>query len=102
MVNMLDSKMQRPARKDIPREHDSIALTEPESAPAIPLKTEPAPAAVGSIVCSDCRHLYCEICENGSAAKQYSDFWICHRCSELNRRARNLEFKGLPDEFGKD
>jgi hypothetical protein len=22
-------------------------------------------------------------------AKQYSDYWICHQCGELNRRASN-------------
>jgi hypothetical protein len=27
-------------------------------------------------------------------AKQFSDFWICHRCGELNRRVQNLDQKG--------
>jgi hypothetical protein len=38
-------------------------------------------------LCDDCRHLHCAVCEEGSLGKQYSDFWICHRCGELNARA---------------
>jgi ribosomal protein L37AE/L43A len=52
-----------------------------------------AGAPVDSAVCDDCRHHHCQVCENHSAAKQYSDFWICHRCGELNRRVQNLDLK---------
>jgi hypothetical protein len=55
-----------------------------------------------SNVCASCRHLYCQACQECSAAKQYSDFWICHRCGELNRRVQNLDLKGVPDELGED
>jgi len=80
MADMRDGKIQQLAVKDLPREQKSVALIEVNSAPAI------RPALRGSVVCDDCRHLHCETCEEGSAARQYSDFWICHRCGELNRR----------------
>jgi len=43
--------------------------------------------SAGCSLCGDCRHLHCGVCEEGSLGKQYSDFWICHRCGELNARA---------------
>jgi len=39
--------------------------------------------------CVYCRHHHCRICDECSAPKQYSDYWICHQCGELNRRASN-------------
>ena len=89
-------------QKYTPVEHKSFALLEPRSTEAIRPKLELAPVPMGSVVCGDCRHLQCQVCEECSAAKQYSDFWICHRCGELNRRVCNLDLKGVPDEFGKD
>jgi hypothetical protein len=84
---MIAGKMPRLRVKDTPGEHKSFALIEPNSVPSMRLKNEPAAAPVGSVVCGDCRPLHCEICEESSAARQFSDFWICHRCGELNRRA---------------
>jgi len=55
----------------------------------------------GSAVCCDCHHHCCKTCEEGSAARQYSDFWICHRCGELNRRAA-LDAVGATGPLGKD
>src|ERR1700747_2586345 len=43
--------------------------------------------------CSCCRHCHCIVCEECSAAKQYPDYWICHRCRELNPRVPNLVLK---------
>ena len=43
--------------------------------------------------CAHCRHRQCHVCEEYSAAKQHSDYWICHRCKELNRRVANLYLK---------
>ncbi len=84
---MLAGKMQRLRVKETPGEHKSFALIKANSAPSMRLKNEP----VGSVVCDDCRHLHCDVhcdvCEESSAARQFSDFWICHRCGELNRRA---------------
>jgi hypothetical protein len=81
-----DGKTQGLIVKYLPEEQKSFALIEAGSARAIRPKNEPAPAPIGSVVCSECRHLHCQACEENSAAKQYSDFWICHRCGELNRR----------------
>lgn len=44
--------------------------------------SEPA----GSPVCSSCRHRHCHICEEWSAGKEYSDYWICHCCGALTHR----------------
>ncbi len=41
---------------------------------------------VDSSVCSSCRHRYCHVCEECSAGKEYSDYWICHCCGALSRR----------------
>jgi len=83
---MFDGKMQQLSVNDAPGEQKSLVLIEPNSAPSRRLKNEPVIAPVDSVVCDDCRHLHCEVCEESSAPRQFSDFWICHRCGELNRR----------------
>ena len=45
---------------------------------------------VGTVVCSSCRHSQCPVCEDCSAAKEYSDYWICHCCGALNQRVQRL------------
>lgn len=45
---------------------------------------------LGSVVCSSCRHNQCSVCEDCSAAKEYSDYWICHCCGALNPRVQSL------------
>jgi hypothetical protein len=49
-----------------------------------------APGAKISGDCRSCRHRHCGVCEEYSLAKQYSDYWICHRCGELTARVSNL------------
>jgi hypothetical protein len=44
---------------------------------------------VGRVVCSSCRHTQCPRCEDCSAAKEYSDYWICHCCGALNQRLQS-------------
>lgn len=46
-------------------------------------------AAIGRVDCAHCRHDCCSYCEDCSVAKQYSDYWICHGCGELNLRVPN-------------
>ena len=48
-----------------------------------------AAAEIDSAECAYCRHHHCRICDECSVAKPYSDYWICHQCGELNRRASN-------------
>jgi hypothetical protein len=44
--------------------------------------------SIGSAGCERCQHRHCGICAEYSVTKRYSDYWICHCCSELNRRAQ--------------
>jgi hypothetical protein len=45
--------------------------------------------AIVGAACESCRHRYCSDCEQCSVPKQSSDYWICHRCGELNLRVPN-------------
>jgi hypothetical protein len=38
--------------------------------------------------CAHCHHRHCPNCEECSATKQFSDYWICHFCCELNLRVQ--------------
>ena len=49
----------------------------------------------GSADCDCCRHRHCRACEECSVTKQYSDYWICHCCGELNPRVLNLHLGGV-------
>ena len=57
---------------------------------------------IENLDCDGCRHRYCQDCEECSASKQHSDFWICHRCGELNRRVQRWNKSGVLDGFGQD
>lgn len=59
-----------------------------------------SPTEAGGLECASCRHRYCSICEECSATKQYSDYWICHCCSELNSRFPNPNSKEAPHGLG--
>jgi len=52
-------------------------------------------AGISSPECADCHHHHCRICDECSAPKQYSDYWICHQCGELNRRVPSLVKRGV-------
>lgn len=45
---------------------------------------------IGSTDCMCCGHRHCKACEEYSVEKQYSDYWVCHSCGELNRRVPNF------------
>lgn len=59
-------------------------------------------AANGNTECDCCRHRHCGICEECSVAKQYSDYWICHRCGELNLRAPDSNLREVSHGLGKN
>ena len=61
-----------------------------------------AAAGLDSAKCTYCRHGHCRICEDCSVSKQYSDYWICHHCGELNRRVSNLCSSEVSHGLGKD
>jgi len=98
---MRDGKTPMPAGTPPVTEGESLALIEADSVPAGRKKNFSSVLPAGGAVCCDCRHPFCKTCEKGSAARQYSDFWICHRCGELNRRTA-LDAVDVPDAFGKD
>jgi len=54
---------------------------------------------IGSSDCLGCNHRHCRACEECSVAKQYSDYWICHSCGELNRRVPQFHH-GVPNGLG--
>jgi hypothetical protein len=64
-------------------------LIEAASAKQAWAKASRASGPLGSANCDGCRHRSCGACEECSVAKQYSDYWICHCCGELNRRVQN-------------
>ena len=72
-----------------------LFLIEAGSAKQAWAKASRSVTAVGSAACACCRHRHCRDCEECSLAKQYSDYWICHRCGELNLRALNLRVPNL-------
>ena len=55
---------------------------------------------IGSAECECCRHRFCSVCEECSVTKQCSDYWICHRCGELNRRVPNLSLREVSYGLG--
>jgi hypothetical protein len=63
-----------------------VFLVEAESEKQAWAKASRAFAAISNDACGSCRHRYCSDCDKCSVAKQSSDYWICHRCGELNRR----------------
>jgi len=65
-------------------------------------KARRASKAIGSAVCGCCRHGYCSACEECSVTKQYSDYWICHCCGELNPRIPNLHLRELSHGLGEN
>jgi hypothetical protein len=65
-------------------------LIEAGSAKQAWAKASRASGAIGSADCAGCPHRHCSACEECSLTKRYSDYWICHRCGELNPRVPNF------------
>ena len=63
-----------------------VFLVEAESEKQAWAKASSASASIHNALCGSCRHHYCSDCEQCSVPKQSSDYWICHRCGELNLR----------------
>ena len=72
------------------RDNKRFFLIEAGSAKRAWAKASRASGAIGSADCDGCDHRHCNACEECSVTKRYSDYWICHRCGELNPRVPNL------------
>jgi hypothetical protein len=77
-------------------------LIEAASAKQAWAKAGRSSAGIGSAECDCCRHRHCKVCEECSAAKQYSDYWICHCCGELNLRVPKSDLREVSHGLGKN
>jgi len=66
-------------------------LIEAASAKQAWAKANRASGAIAAGRCRSCRHDLCTACEECSATKNCSDYWICHDCGELNAHVPKLE-----------
>jgi hypothetical protein len=99
-IDLRDGVIQRVTQECYKVDNERFFLIEAGSAKQAWTKASSAPETNGSAVCDCCRHRLCSFCEDCSAAKQYSDYWICHRCGELNRRVPKLHLKGVSNGLG--
>src|SRR5437016_1402581 len=89
-VDVQDGVVQRATRKYRAAGDKGFLLIEARSAKPAWVNPGSAAKPIGNAECSHCRHCRCSVCEECSAAKQYSDYWICHCCGELNLRVSKL------------
>lgn len=89
-VDVRDRVIQRVTRQYNGVDNKRFFLIEAGSAKRAWAKARRASEATGSAVCGCCRHRHCSDCEECSVTKQYSDYWICHCCGELNPRVPNV------------
>jgi hypothetical protein len=89
-VDVRDRVIQRVTRQHNGMDNKRFFLIEAGSAKQAWAKASRASGAVDGSNCEACRHSLCTGCEECSVTKGYSDYWICHRCGELNLRVPNL------------
>src|SRR5438034_5030749 len=89
-VDVRDRVIQRVTNQYNGVDNKRFFLIEASSAKQAWAKAGRASGTIGSADCGGCRHRHCSACEECSVTKRYSDYWICHRCGELNRRVQNL------------
>jgi hypothetical protein len=75
-------------------ENKRLFLIEADSAKKAWAKADPAARTIAAGECCSCRHRLCDACEECSVTKRYSDYWICHRCGELNARGAETALRG--------
>ena len=85
-VDVRDGVIRRVTEKYGGVDNERFVLIEAGSAKQAWAKANAAAEAIGTADCGNCRHRHCRVCEECSVARQYSDYWICHCCGELNRR----------------
>lgn len=102
LVDVRDRVIQRVTQKYHGVDNQRFFLIEASSAKQAWAKASSSLAAIGIPDCSCCHHRLCGVCEECSLAKQYSDYWICHWCAELNLRVPTLNLKEVPHGLGKN
>lgn len=100
-VDVRDGVIRRVTEEYSAVDNQRFFLIEAGSAKQAWVKANRSSAGIGSVECECCGHYLCNVCEECSVAKQYSDYWICHGCGELNRRVPNLYLKGGVSWIGK-
>jgi hypothetical protein len=101
-VDVRNGVIQRVTREYTVPDKKRFFLIEAGSAKKAWAKAGAATEAIGNANCGCCRHRHCTVCEECSAAKQYSDYWICHCCGELNPRVSNLSLKEVFNGLGEN
>jgi hypothetical protein len=101
-VDVRDRVIQRVTREYTAVDNKRFFLIEAGSAKQAWAKAGVVTKPTSSSDCSWCRHHHCTVCEECSAAKQYSDYWICHCCGELNPRASNVHLKEVSNGLGEN
>jgi len=99
-VDVRDRVIQRVTEEYNGMDNQRFFLIEAGSAKQAWAKASRSSAGIGSAECDCCRHRHCRICEECSVAKQYSDYWICHCCGELNLRVPNSDLKEVSHGLG--
>jgi hypothetical protein len=89
-VDVRERVVQRVTDQHNGMDNKRFFLIEAGSAKQAWAKASRASGAVDGANCESCRHSHCIACEECSVTKRYSDYWICHRCGELNLRVPNL------------
>jgi len=101
-VDVRDRVTQRVTEEYSGVDNQRFFLIEAPSAKQAWAKASGSLAAIGSADCACCHHRHCSVCEECSIAKQYSDYWICHCCAELNLRVTSLNLRKVSHGLGKN
>ena len=101
-VDVRDGVVRRVTAESTDANNQGPVLIEAGSAKQALAKANRSSAEIGRAECECCHHRFCSVCEENSVTKQYSDYWICHHCGELNRRVPNLYLKEVSHGLGKD
>jgi hypothetical protein len=99
-VDVRDGVARRVTEQSIDADNQRCVLIEAGSAKRALAKANRSSAEIGSAKCECCHHQFCRLCEECSVTKQYSDYWICHHCGELNRRIPNLSLTEVSHGLG--
>jgi hypothetical protein len=89
-VDVRERVIRRVTRQYNRADNERFFLIEAASAKQAWAKASLAVKTIGGAGCAGCSHTHCNICEECSVTKGYSDYWICHCCGELNLRVPKL------------